>query len=443
VWNHEDVSGAPHCESLLARSYDLLCVFYRRQVRSSGRVGSALAAVGNHEAKALLFLAMQPGEEYGISALHRLFLEIQGDEPAHRGTVTLPQKYAIYSFEPLGLAHRVHDEHGFIRHVRDDPDGTGTAVAGHLLASTEHYAASLSIFGKTALKDAPGSKGEERGLERRYAILRALLDSSTSLHHAALAARIGSREATVGRAAEALANAGLLDHDSAPTYGMKSSYRLTKEIDPSVRHSRALGRAVADYLNLRRAADGRGVVVTRDEIEEHLRTQARWRTVGFVRDQLQRVMAGLAADGQVSPIQDYVGQVQHSRVAIKSGQRELVKRLVGGLDQIEAGDRRAIIHARAQGDAILADPARVHALMAKAFAASKLASNPMTRAEKQHLVLTTLQSRDGLTTEEIADQLAEDLSTGLVRATLRQLTSAGQVRGKKQPDGPYKRWYLA
>jgi hypothetical protein len=49
-----------------------------------------------------MFLAMEPEVEYGVSSLHRRFLEIQGQRPVFKGTVNLQQKYVTYSFEPVG-----------------------------------------------------------------------------------------------------------------------------------------------------------------------------------------------------------------------------------------------------------------------------------------------------------------------------------------------------
>lgn len=46
----------------------------------SRRIGALLAAVGNHEAKALTFLSMEPAVGYGVSALHHRFLDIQAPD---------------------------------------------------------------------------------------------------------------------------------------------------------------------------------------------------------------------------------------------------------------------------------------------------------------------------------------------------------------------------
>jgi len=49
---------------------------------SDERLGSLISAVGNHENKALLSVAMQPGVAYSRKDLQDLFNGIQGDEPS-------------------------------------------------------------------------------------------------------------------------------------------------------------------------------------------------------------------------------------------------------------------------------------------------------------------------------------------------------------------------
>lgn len=72
---------------------------------------------------------------YGVTSIYRRFIEIQGSPPAFTGQVTVAQKYIVHSFAPIGLVARQRNESGFLRHVRDDPDGTAAALAGFLLSA--------------------------------------------------------------------------------------------------------------------------------------------------------------------------------------------------------------------------------------------------------------------------------------------------------------------
>jgi hypothetical protein len=77
---------------------------------------------------------MESAVGYGVSALHRRFVDIQGSRPAFVGAVNLQQKYCIYSFEPIGLVRRATNDTGFIRHVKDNQTDH-TNVAPHLILS--------------------------------------------------------------------------------------------------------------------------------------------------------------------------------------------------------------------------------------------------------------------------------------------------------------------
>jgi hypothetical protein len=57
----------------------------------------------------------------------------------------------VHSFAPIGLVARQCNEGGFPRHVRHDPDGSASALAGFLLSCTENHPAALTqIVGSTA-----------------------------------------------------------------------------------------------------------------------------------------------------------------------------------------------------------------------------------------------------------------------------------------------------
>jgi hypothetical protein len=407
-----------------------------------GSVGELLAAVGNHEAKALTYVAMDPDCEYGVSALHRLFLAIQGDPAAYIGTVNLPQKYCIYSYEPVGLVGRVTNDRGHIRHLKTDPDGRATALAGHLLTRTEEHPASLAqIFGKTAVRDQPGS---ERPPVRRLAVMRALLvEGQTTRYQADLARRSGVGELTVGHITEAFDRAGLLAYHTTPTYRMKSRYLVRTPIAVGGQGSGGLlDRAVADFLNTLVAHQrGSELTITRDEIEAHLRGQKRWQTAAALRDRLQRVMVRLAERDQVTPLAAFAGRTRHTTIEIDDSQRTFLEQLVGGIDRIAAGDPRAIAEGTRQAEQIISDPPRVRHLLNKAFGSSKQVVNPISHEEKRRRVLAALAQCDGATSEQLTGLLSPDLNKSLVRGTLSELARDGLVRGEKQPDGPYKLWY--
>lgn len=402
-----------------------------------------LAAVGNHEGKALTYLAMEPGEHYGISALHRLFLEIQGDPPAFAGQLTLQQKYCIFSFEPAGLTGR--SERGALRHFKTDPDDLGTALAGHVLGVTEASPASLSqIFGKTS---APGtSEGADRPPGRRLAVLRALSQPGAPAYTADVARATGLSEFAAGNNLAALGRAGLLTYRSGPTYAMKSVYRVTRPLRVSpAGHNVSLETVIIDYLNGRLAArgGGRDLVVPRADIEAHVDGHPGLRGKTGVADRVQKVMIRLADRGELKVLQTYADQSQHSQIEVSAGQREFIARLAGGLDRLAAGDPDARREGAWQAREIIGDPARVRALVAKGYGSLKRVVNPLTAAVKKRRVLEALAAGQAVTSEVLLERLGDDFNPPLLRGTINELVKDGLVRGVKQPDGPYKLWYFA
>lgn len=92
-------------------------------------LAAIVAAVGNHEGKALTYLAMDPDEDYGKSALHRLLFEaVQGETPALVGGLNNQSKYVEHSFAPVGLAEIWANEKGWRRYGKLDPGGLASDI---------------------------------------------------------------------------------------------------------------------------------------------------------------------------------------------------------------------------------------------------------------------------------------------------------------------------
>ena len=403
------------------------------------KLGELLAAVGNHEAKALLFLAMEPDTGYGITALHQLFLAIQGHRPAHKGTVTLQQKYCAHSFEPAALAVSRIGPGGFLEHARRDPDGRASALAGHLLTATEEHPASLmQLFAKTAMK-VPGG---DRPPIRRLDLLRALVAGEPETHVSQLARVTGLPGTVVSSGLEAFARIGVVRFDTQPTYLMRSRYRVTARVQRSAAGGDPVFyNGVVDAINRRLTATrGAGVDFARERLEADLRAEPRW--VGKeIRDSLTKTLHTLVERGQIIALQDYAGRTRHTTVTLDPGQTRFITDLVSGIDALAAGDQEANTLALAQGRAILGDPGRVRHLVAKVFAASKLITNPLSQQDKENRVLALLAECDGLTSAQIVAALTPDFSKPLALGTLTALAREGRITRRRQSDGPYNIWY--
>ncbi|WP_406047059.1 hypothetical protein [Kribbella sp. NBC_00889] len=239
-----------------------------------------------------------------------------------------------------------------------------------------------------------------------------------------------------------LAEAGLLGYKTQPTYTMTSSHQVTRPLPTATGSGNyALHNAAVAYINSRRTADA--VVITRDEVEAHLRTLPRWRDSQTLRDVFQRIIVRLTDHGHIVPLQgNFVGQRRHTAFTLTARQRQFLEDLVSGVDAIAAGDRQTIKHSQDQARRIISDPARVRRLITKAYGASKLATNPISAVDKQQRILAVLRAHNGPRQKWSTAELSPDLTKYLVAGTLAELARAGKIRGENQPDGPYKRWLL-
>jgi hypothetical protein len=117
-------------------------------------------------------------------------------------------------------------------------------------------------------------------------------------------------------------------------------------------------------------------------------------------------MVRLTDHGHIVPDQDFVGQGHHTVLTLTARQRRFLEDLVSGIDTIATGDRQTIKHSQDQARRIISDPARVRRLITKAYGASKLATNPISAAEKERHVLAILRAHNGATTEMVTAALS-------------------------------------
>lgn len=201
--------------------------------------------------------------------------------------------------------------------------------------------------------------------------------------------------------------------------------------------TRDLTRTVIGYLNALIVAGWMPLVVTRDDIEDHVIAEPQWHG-RYVRDTLQRVMNRLADAGLLERVQNYCGQSSHSVLTVEVGQRERLRRIVRAVDDVAAGDTGAIKAGVRAGRALLADPGRVRALMGRGFGSSKQVTNPVTRENKKRLVLAALAA--GRATTDLERQLTTALTKALLGQTLGELVRGGQVQALPQCRSPQKLW---
>ncbi len=121
---------------------------------SDHELGNLLAAIGNHEGKALLLASMKPNTAYTRLELRRIMNERQGEYDAWKSMdQNLPMDWCLDSLGPIGLVTRelIEPHKGIYGYEKTEyGKNIGDALSGHLLTFSENHPTSLyHLLGKT------------------------------------------------------------------------------------------------------------------------------------------------------------------------------------------------------------------------------------------------------------------------------------------------------
>lgn len=323
-----------------------------------------LNVLGTHEGRALAYLAMRPETSYGQEALQRRFLDIQGPEPAVAGPPDRLRGYCAQYFGPAGLTRRARDSDGALRYTRSE-NTAATALAGYLLAAAEAHPAGLTrIFGR-----GPGAGHKDPSPAhvptQRLALLRLLAARGGRATPTEAAGSLRIRQNHARTMMESFAEAGLLDYHLAPGHATGTCYRITAPLPDRGDSRTGAASLIAAYINERLAGHPGpdALEIPLKDLEAHLRSFPYWRDRLVV--PARSIMAAAVRRGELPP----PARLPRDRTTSMTGaQRSFVSRLTGGIDRIEAGDPAALRDGAEQARAIIANPSRVRALLAKAYA---------------------------------------------------------------------------
>lgn len=145
--------------------------------------------------------------------------------------------------------------------------------------------------------------------------MRALLASDGPLTQADLIRTSGlNNRGGLSNLVAALHDAGLVTYQVRPTYELKNQLPIDQAAAGDAPHPRS-DPGGHRHLNALIVAGRVPLVVTRDDIEDHVLGQPQWHG-RYARDTLQRVMNRLADAGLVERVQDYCGQSSHSVLTV-------------------------------------------------------------------------------------------------------------------------------
>lgn len=401
-------------------------------------LGDLLAAVGNHEAQALLLGNMEPGEIYGASPLHyRLFLKPQGGPPAYRGSVNNQRDWVLKSFVPAGCAveHPGKQEKFSVTSLGHDQ---GRALAGHLSElSLETPDISLrSLFGMTRSR---ASKETRPPVDRLHILELVVTGESLQTSEVEKVLELPTR--TVLNNLQWLARHAIISYEGVDTrhIATKTFYKLPDTLNLEVPDRSGPARtAVYETLSWLHSQGCRDItssdfvaVVTNRHPDLHFEKGLRYKNALRMANDL--VKAGDI--GKVGFTND-----RKSEIHLVPGMEEVVQKVLRITDGMLENSTDFLAEGHTKMDTILEDEEAVRTLVSKAFAASPEA-NRVPKDIRIPLVQHYLE-KGALTIRELGDQLAKHgMTEGAVKNTLREMRADRLVRARRGEDGR-NQWFL-
>ena len=400
-------------------------------------LGNLLAAMGNHEAKALLLVAMHEGVVYSASALHRLSLDRQGQLAAWRPASMTPFDYCKHSLAPIGLvAEEVVDAargtYGYIK-TRYGAE-FGDALAGHLLTFSEADNVSLlQLFGNTNTTAHPPDDAEtvtsaKRAPYRRFRLFAALLRAALPVQQLVLMRELDESHTTLGSHLRNLARHGIVSYQTKHLGDSYVFYQLRPNGPPGPSppdpRNRVLTDQVLGVLRSQAAA-----VVTRDQVYATLvdmHMPRRSENVRGLKASISKVLshlerAGVVERGRFKP-------AIQSEVDLTSEQRARLTDLVNLCTSVARSEPSFLADGRAKAAAIVNDPMRVRALLQKVREVSPATNRTDTNALAE-MILSALHQRPCSSVSELRDDLAKQYDKDITSDRVRQIIALLRTQG--------------
>lgn len=384
-------------------------------------LGGYLAAVANHEAKALLISALTLGCRYDKGGLHGLFLAMQGSPPAYKGNAGNQFDYCQLSFEPIGAVAKASFGDSVSYELTEDGDIFGKALAGYFLQfSLDYPEVSLKeLWGMTKTV----SKTGDRPPVRRLWILEKLLDMGDTTIEDVAGSIDNVPNKVVTDQLKKLADAGIIGLESIGLRELELEYGLI-DMDKAgdiASSSPALQHKVLGIITETIAQTGG--TISLDEIEYRVRQDAHYSEQKRLRGNLTTVLNCLELQGAISRGK-FNGRVL-SRISINDGQRELIERVVGIVRGVQSQDAEFIEEGRRLGRQIVNDKDKVRLLINKAYAKSPEA-NQVPKEVRYAKVRNELARLGVATTTQIIELLApQGIKKSSTVTTLSAMRRAG------------------
>lgn len=385
-------------------------------------LGNLISAVGNHEAKAITLITMQPGRIYTESDLWRRLIDVQGESIGWRMSKRLPFNYCSYTFSSIGLvAREVVNPDLSTYGYEITPYGieVGVPLVGHLLDLSLRYDKSLiQIFGQTSspaktqetIVEKEAIEFKKRAPIARFKIFWELLTSSLPTQEKDLANALGAERRYVSNHIQELARFGIINLKSSEADKASSFYHLSEERPdekPQAYHQLILTQQIYQFF-----LNNPGISGSPDELGKKFMAEIN-RSVSL--GTFSGILSHLAKQGYLKH-EGFTRYIQ-SEIDLTEEQKIMLCELLEIIDNFQRGDREFLEEGRRKAQKILANPQTVAKLLLKAKESSQR-TGATQKAELEDQLFELLLRYPGSNTTRLQQLLQENYDKELTRDTI-------------------------
>ena len=236
-------------------------ILHSPEVMPDDRVAQLISAIGNHEGKALLMLALSASDEdHTQGELHQLLKALPGTQGASLGRSNNQLSWCKYSLAPAGLVEIDATAKPLLTKVTEEGRAAGAPLAALLLEFADTYEVSLAqLFGGSM------TGSETSSPEIRFKLIEELLTNPIGANLNDLAVSTGAAsQVVVEKHLRKLHNAKLLTYNDFDHAINQPTFQLSNESYAPAANSNLLRRVCFDYIKSHREA-------THDEITAYCR----------------------------------------------------------------------------------------------------------------------------------------------------------------------------
>lgn len=396
-------------------------------------ISNVLSGIANHEGKLALLLMMEPGEVYGWRKLQKLLGQDGKRNPFGNMVAYAWCRDSISLTNFIANGETTNNKGGYT--ITPEGEALGVPLAGQLLAFSEaHPEVALSQFigttsstGKTRIIETDNKETpvKTRAPFIRFSIMSELVSASLPVRVSDIVKNLSdtypeyTSSFTIPSVSNHLATLRSIDcisFDSSPA-GAFVFYTPTGEEVPQSTAFR-YPTLIADIMSIVPSNDKR---LSADDIYNrlvHLDERYESRQSGELRSSISRTLVQLANEG-VFTREEEVPVDARTSISLSDSQKATMQEFVTLINTFQSRDSDFLAEGQEKAQALLADPARLSALMEKAYANSVIAQR-ISAAETERRILQIVLDRPGLTFSEIQSELIVRYNQKVSIAAIRQ-----------------------